>query len=267
MGRYVSECLSPQPVLAEVTWTVGGVTTRWTTKNMVNGDVSVSADAWGFLLQQDRFPGVSAGTPDEPFFSSALLADPAPAAAAAGISLSGPTVTGGNQLPIMPSFEVRFAGERGDYTPPFARVQAIAGGGTSGPALYYERTQPMTIECYPAPALDAETATFNAVAVLDALERGFRRQGVADGFPLKVPLYDYDNVPLTEAGTDRLPHDFMRVLDFSPRTLPDPIDPRRVAAIADVRVAWRIDQEPREDIEQGRGTRIVGSVTTTVQPS
>lgn len=125
----------------------------------------------------------------------------------------------------------------------------------------------MTIECYPAPALDAETATFNAVAVLDALERGFRRQGVADGFPLKVPLYDYDNVPLTEAGTDRLPHDFMRVLDFSPRTLPDPIDPRRVAAIADVRVAWRIDQEPREDIEQGRGTRIVGSVTTTVQPS
>lgn len=268
MARYVSECLSPQPTLAEFTWTdPTSHTTRWTTKGMVQGDIDLPMAAWGFLFTRDRFPGTLTGTTEEPYLTSALVDDPGPAAALAGISLAGSQVQGGNKLMQMPQFEVRFAAERGDYTPPFARVELVAGGGTSGPAFYYERTQPMSIECYPAPAQDAEAAMFAAIGVLDALERGFRRQGVAEGFPLKVPLYDYDNVPLSVAGSERLPHDFMRVLDFAPRSLPDPIDPRRVAAIADVRVAWRIDMEPREEIGQGRGTRVLGSVATDIQLS
>lgn len=276
MGRYVSEVLSPQPLLAEFTWldTVPNpdVLHRWTVNAMVAGATDVMSPlAWGFLRLQDRLPSVLAGPPTHPYYTSSLLIDPRPAATAAGFTLDTGITVVDYELPQMPAFEVRFAGERGDFDPPFARVELVTAGGTSGPALYYERTQPMSIECYPVPAADAEEALFAATAVLDALERGFRGAGVQAGRPLRVPLWDYEGLTLDQAATYRRPTDFMTLVDFSPRTLPDPLDARRVAAIADVRVKWLLDVDRAElrgrDGTLAKGTRIVSSVKTKVQPS
>lgn len=273
MGRYVSEVLSPQPVLAEFTWTdtslSPNVVHHWTTLGMVQGALEVSQDAFGWLRQRDRYAPTLVADNEHPYYTSALVADPRPDATLAGYTLDTGLTVVGYDLPVMERFEVRFAGERGDYTPPFARVQAVTAGGTSGPALYYERTQPMSIECYPKMGEDAEVNVFAATAVLDALERGFRREGVTEGRPLRVPLYDYDGVSLDEAGTRRQPSDYMTVLDFSPRLLPDPLDARRVAAIADVRVSWLIDVD--RQMLPGRdglpGTRTVASVKLDEQLS
>lgn len=275
MGRYVSECLQPQPLLAEFTWLDTApnpdVLHRWTTNGMVDGAVEVSRSAWGWMREHDRMPPTVTGPEGDPYYTSAFLVDPRPAATLAGFTLDTGVTVVGYDLPQIAEYEVRFAGERGDFAPPFARVDLVTAGGTSGPALYYERTQPMSIECYPVPAADAETALFAATAVLDALERGFRREGIAEGRPVRVPLWDYDGVTLNEAATYRGASDFMSVVDFSPRTLPDPQDPRRCAAIVDVRVSWRIDVDKKALLDRFghpvEGSRIVSSVNTEVQPS
>jgi hypothetical protein len=63
------------------------------------------------------------------------------------------------------------------------------------------------------------------------------------GWPNRIPLYDYDGVPLTEAPNDESGRpsasDYLKVNDFSIQNLPDPDDPRRIVVAADIRLSWR----------------------------
>jgi hypothetical protein len=135
-------------------------------------------------------------------------------------------------------WEVRLWAERGTLAYPFVRVQTVGPAARSGPALYYAMTQALSIECYPEPTGDTELSILAATDVCDALILAFAAQGVGEGRGLRIPLYDYDGVELTDPSTERDSHDFLRLVDFSTRTLVDVEDSTRVAAIADARVQW-----------------------------
>jgi hypothetical protein len=135
-------------------------------------------------------------------------------------------------------WEVALAADRGEFAYPFARVQPAGDVTRSGPALYAELSQPMSIQCYPQPQDTVVASESAAAEVLDALERAFS-VGVGKGRPLRVPLYDYDGVPVEAQSYERDDRDFLQVTDFSARTLSDPEDARNIAVVADVRVRWR----------------------------
>jgi hypothetical protein len=59
------------------------------------------------------------------------------------------------------------------------------------------------------------------------------------GYALRVPLWDWEGVPLTETSTQRRYPDYMRVADFSVDILTDPDDELRRAVAADLRLSWR----------------------------
>lgn len=137
-----------------------------------------------------------------------------------------------------PEWEVSLAADRGEFDYPFARVQPAGDATRSGPALYAELSQPMSIQCYPEPQSTAVASEQLAAEVLDALERAFS-VGVGKGRPLRVPLYDYDGVAIEQQSYTRDERDFLQVTDFSARSLPDPEEARNVAVVADIRVRWR----------------------------
>lgn len=156
-----------------------------------------------------------------------------------------------------PGWTVALEADRGEFAYPFARVQAVGDLIPIGPALYADVSQPMSIQCYPEPALTATESQAAAAAVLDRLERSVSA-GFGKGRPRRIPLYDFDGVPLHETSYARDPRDFLQVVDFSARTLPDPEEARNVAVVADVRVRWRRpggvpfgDTQPVEEVRTG----------------
>lgn len=159
-------------------------------------------------------------------------------------------------LALGPSWEVALAADRGEFAYPFARVQAVGDVTRSGPALYADLSQPMSVQCYPEPKATAVASEQQAAEVLGTLERAFSH-GVDLGRPLRIPLYDFDGVALEDTSYARHPSDYLRVLDFSGRTLPDPEEARNVAVVADVRLGWRATgRVPYED------TAVVEKVST-----
>lgn len=157
-------------------------------------------------------------------------------------------------------WEVRLAGERGEITYPFCRVNV-----TSAPAYrmhggYYSVAQALSLECYPSEGADsAERAVEDAARVGDLLTRGFWEGQGQGGRPRRVPLFDYELTTLEQAVWGaRLPTDYLQVEDWAPRQLPDPTDQRRVALVVDVRVGWRVRQPP------ARGGRVTAAVQAGV---
>jgi hypothetical protein len=266
--RYVSEVLAPQPVLAALVSSDGHA---WTTNGMVDGAVNLNRDDWEWLKTQDRHAPTVVGSPADAevyYLSSALTATQATLATDAPTDVDlrvGAPVNIGWRLPLQPEWEVRLWYDRAEVPEdrPFARVVIVGALGLAGPSLYYEVTQPLSIECSPLAPETADEAVTQALVVQDTLVDGFRGHGVGVGKPLRIPLYNYDGVALTESAAERHPSDFLRVVDFSPRLMADPMDPRRVGVIVDLRVSWRKDNELGE--LGVRGTRVVQDVQVTEQ--
>jgi hypothetical protein len=135
---------------------------------------------------------------------------------------------------------VRLADEPGEFRFPFAIVaapgDAAAAGGTSRVA---DVVMAATVQCYPPPAGSPAQALLDAGEVEEVLWAAFRAGRSPGGHALRVPLWDFEGVPLDATSGLRWPHDYMRVLDLSIGQLPDPEDARRVRAYAEVRLGWR----------------------------
>lgn len=266
LQKYVSQVLAPNPELSAITFSG----TAWTVQQRVAGAFDVPYATWLWLKGRDRHQPVAVGTADMPqsfYLASALVADPVAAAALAGVTLpvSGPTVAE-FKLGMQQPWEVRTWYDRGEIPEdrPHARVHFVGSGGTTGPALYYEVVQPMGIECYPVPAGSVKESTLLASAVEDVLLAGFRGAGVQAGRPRRIPMWDFDGVATDDTSELRGASDYMKLVDFSSRQLPDPADPRRVAVMVDLRVSWRTDvslQVLRDRAQVPvRGSRIAGDV-------
>jgi hypothetical protein len=262
--RYLDQILNQgPPPLGEVWWgpdVEGPPTYRWTHRGMVPGCLDVDEAAWRWLKLSRRGAEMPVGGPGALRWAhSRLVYDPTPELSSVGLPTTGEPVTTSSLKPTDGPWEVALWAEAGTLAYPFCVVTLSAAAGTSGPALYYDVTQPMAIECYPTPPTDAEEAIHRAAVVQDALLEGFRGQGVAEGRPVLIPLYDYDGVPLAEGVEEsRIESDFMRVLDFSPRVLAHPQDPTLVRVVADLRVGWRKSRPEA-------GKRPVESVVVTTE--
>lgn len=273
LKKYVAEALAPNPVLAALRFQGGP--TVWTTHGMVKGAVDLAPDAWAWLRTQSRYAAVEVGSPDTPlayYAMSDLVDDPAAAAAAAGVDLTGPVVAE-YALPNQPRWEVRLWYDRGEIPAdrPHARVERVGANTAAGPAMWTDHTQPFSIECYPMPGDTVDESKARAAAVEAVLLRAFKGAGYGLGRPRRVPLWDFDGVPVTETSSVRNASDYMRVVDCSTRELPDPQEPRRIAVIADVRLSWdrTIDLGELSDRSGNpvRGARLVEVVDLTTEVS
>ena len=281
--RYLDLVLnSGPPPLGEVWWAPWDepeLALRWTHRGVAPGALEVDAAAWRWLKTSPRGADeVVFGAGGRRWGRSRLVWDPTDELAQLGLPTAGDPIDepGGLPAPSEQPWEVALWAERGTFDFPFCRVMLLTGASTSGPALYYEVTQPMAIECYPTPADDPEESIDRATAVQDTLIEGFRGRGVDEGRPLRVPLYDYDLVPVTEGvSQSRNASDYMRVEDFAPRILPSLEDARHQRVVADLRLSWRksarLEEMPTrglvagEPVAGGKGERVVESVAVEIE--
>lgn len=85
---------------------------------------------------------------------------------------------------------------------------------------------------------DVGVVTPNPLAVLPIVDTA------TVGAPLRIPLYDYDNVPLTRAASVRGFSDFLRVSDLAIGRQVEDEDERRITITVDLRVTWAHGGEP-----------------------
>lgn len=255
VGRQLDVVLNAGPaIVAEVYFG----THRWTHRGMAPGALNVSEAQWTWLRSLPLDGPEPVAQYGRRWERRKLSFDPAADIVTQALPTTGAPVAAPGSLPPLEDnpWEVRYAAERGEVTFPFCRVSMPVAATTSGSAQFYVVSQPMLVECYPhISSATAEAAVIAATDVMGTLLSGFRGISAGLGQTMRVPLYDYDGVPLEEGVTDRrLEHDFLRVEDFAPRLLPDAADPRRVAVVADMRVSWRVPVSHR-----GR-TRVVDSL-------
>ena len=252
--RYLAKVLSPQPALAQL---VSADLTAWTTRNWASGAISVDYPAWNWLASRDRHAPTRLGTAAHPYLSSNLTETTAQLEIEAALEvvdlrLAEP-VNAVMNLPVQPAWEVRLAYDYGEVPDdrPFAVVGSVGSTSAAGSARYYDMQQPLTLELAPARATTAGDAWTQAMALQALLFRSFLGYGPQPGYPIRVPLWDYEfKAWMDPAWIYRHPHDYLRVQDFSARPIPHPTDPVDVAVVADLRVSWRVENnEPdREDV-------------------
>lgn len=143
-------------------------------------------------------------------------------------------------------WEVRFAEAQETFERPFALVGPAGPALASGRATIRDMLLPATINCYPLPGEDPEDAMLKALEVDELLFRGLE-QGVGYGGPRRVPLWDFEGVPLDRSALttgkrkdgDFWHGDYIRLNDVSINRVRDPNDPRLYAVVADIRCGWR----------------------------
>jgi hypothetical protein len=131
-------------------------------------------------------------------------------------------------------WEIRLAPEDGTMRYPYGIVAAVGPALSSEAALNVQMTQPITVYCYPRPAASFEQGLMDGNAVADELWEAF-----AGGLtPYRVPLYDYDGVPLDQPSDERYEHDYLRLTDVQLNRVPDAQDEHRIIVVCDFRAAW-----------------------------
>lgn len=255
----------PAP-LGEVYWSLvpgGPEVYRWTHGRIAPGCLEVDERAWTWLELSRLGPPEAVVSAGRRWERRRMVFPPSAGDIAAhSLPTVGVPVAAPGSLEPLPTnlWEVRWAAERGEVLFPFCRVNLSAGVVATNSASFQVYTQPMVLECYPVEmAENADLALILATRTADVLTEGFCGAGVGVGRSKRIPLYDYEAVPLEEGVSQRrLPQDFLRIEDWSSRTLPDPSDARRVACIVDLRVAWDVS------VARHRGTRLVDSVLTGI---
>lgn len=164
-------------------------------------------------------------------------------------------------------WEVRLWATEGTFAFPFARVAAITPVSYQGSAVIREATRTFAVHTYPVPLSDPESSIMEVERVEEiltvAFETGFTYTDKPDpadpsswvdvtSAPHRIPLYDYDGVPLD--GPDsvsyaRGPSDFLRVLTCPINRLTDPEDDRYWLVTVEPRVTWsRRGRVPKGDV-------------------
>jgi hypothetical protein len=141
-------------------------------------------------------------------------------------------------------WEVRLWDDEGEFRRPFARVAKVGPLLSRGPAIYSDMTQPMIVHAYPLVKETVEQSIYEAEMIEELIHEGFRIGIPPLGFPLRIPLWDWAEVPLDGVDSDsmeRHPHDYIRVVpeSFSINRLHEPVDDRLITVVTDMRVTWR----------------------------
>jgi hypothetical protein len=140
-------------------------------------------------------------------------------------------------------FEVRWAPQEGAFERPCATVTAAAPvSSTPHGKLYRDLAQPFAIVAFPTEGINPESCLLEAARVERLLLDAF----TAGEHPMRVPLFDYADVPLREPATDDQHAGFMRVLDTpATNSFPDPNADTAYVVTCDVRLGWNESAAPR----------------------
>jgi hypothetical protein len=143
------------------------------------------------------------------------------------------------------AWEVRLSREEGAFQRPFARVtQSGAASYPKGGKFLSDVIQPFSIYAYPSAGATPDEGLVAAQQAENALYRAFQA-GVELGHPRRVPLFNYTDVSLDEAGA-WFPRAYLRVDDLSMQPFADPDENRLWTVVADVRLTWRRTPIPAE---------------------
>lgn len=140
----------------------------------------------------------------------------------------------------LPDWEVREAAEEGTVERPFAQVKATSPqAGPTDDVRVASVNQSFTIYAYPVPDMTHVLAGRDAAAeVEDALWSLFA-QGLDEGRPYLVPLYDHDETPWNVSSDQRRSVDFARVQDLNVSIQQAPDDEHLFTVLVEVRLWWR----------------------------
>lgn len=159
-----------------------------------------------------------------------------------------------------PDFSVGFFNEEGTFARPAVAVRTTGPTLSSGSRHTVDLIQPTAIYVYPAEEESVEATFAKVMAIEDTLWRTFH-VGVSAGRPMRIPLYDYEGVPLEEGSMLRRYPDYLRVVDLSIDRAQAPEDEMKWTVIAEARLTWR------RAAEVPSGTRLAGDIRTDFTPS
>lgn len=144
---------------------------------------------------------------------------------------------------------------------PLAVVKATAPA--TFPRSHYHTAsvvRPFAVYAYPVAGTTDDAALLAATEAEELLFRGFR-VGVEDGHQMRVPLWDWDGVPLDQTSVDRLDCDYMNIDDLTTQHLAEPENNRLWVAVAELRMSWRrVAERENIDIHLVRDVDITGEI-------
>lgn len=145
-------------------------------------------------------------------------------------------------LALGSEWEVRRTGEEHTFRTPFARVEWAGPAQMGGRPNWIDVLRPAVVYCYPdyPEGCSIEEAAMIADATEELLVQAFS-VGVGNGYPERVPFYNYSNVPLDGSGSNaRGPSDYMRIArgSLSIERITDPTDERWITVLANLRLTW-----------------------------
>lgn len=136
-------------------------------------------------------------------------------------------------------WEVRLQVEEGTFIRPAAIITDTPGGQSiDGPRRAMDIVQTFSINAFALPGATVMDSLAAASEVEETLVHAFR-VGVGEGKAARVPLYDYDAVPVTDPSTSRNAPDYARILDLSVARVQAPTDELLFTVTVEVRLGWR----------------------------
>lgn len=138
-------------------------------------------------------------------------------------------------------WDVRLAIENEEPQRPYALITK------NGPALpvgafgahTFRLQQAITVHLYAAEATSREEAELTAAGLEETLFALFKTTGAAPATRGDVvPLWDFVNDHTAGENPPRAYCDYATVTRYSSRSLPDPMNPRRMTTIADLALSW-----------------------------
>lgn len=158
-------------------------------------------------------------------------------------------------LALGDTWELRLSGEEGAFSRPFARVGTAGPGTTGGSALDRTVTQPFTVVCHPVEMALADDARLEAARVEELLWVAFNvgidpalAGRVWHGWgptaswrrahPLRVPLYDYDGIPLTAPAVESDRDHVARIVAEPSIEVVAGDDELLLVVVANIRMSW-----------------------------
>lgn len=154
-----------------------------------------------------------------------------------------------------PEWEVRLAWQEGVFSRPFCRVGFAGPELLTGAAHTIDVVQPFNVLCHPVeqPSSDASMLEVGRVSGLltDAFRIGVQWDEPSDpsdptsalvkvrGRPNRVPLWNWEGVPLDGSVAQRFERDYLRVVNLSVNVVEDPSEELLRAVACDLRLNWR----------------------------
>lgn len=236
---YLVDVLAPSPPLLEMAWE----DVSWTPEGrQVANAYTVDAHQWAFLASMVSATQEVVGN-GYPWTRRGLAEDPRPLAWGHQIVLpdasTGATLTTQTSFVPEPEWEIRDSADKGMLELPLALVLPTGNLTSTGSAYSVAYTQAAEVQCYLRPFATADEATREGRKIEERLQQGFRLHGVGVGRPLRVPLWDFDEVDDDLTGPIlRYEHDFLRVNGFATTLVPQE-DWGEIRVVASMLLEWR----------------------------